>query len=79
VRYTGFAFSFNTANALLGGTIPLLATWLIHSTGSTLAPNHCDCVFIFLFPITNLQRSHPRGLDRDKFRFIALNQYAHAK
>ncbi|MGE8542518.1 MAG: MFS transporter [Acinetobacter sp.] len=38
IRYTGFAFSFNTANALLGGTIPLAATWMIHQTGSTLAP-----------------------------------------
>lgn len=36
VRYTGFAFSFNTANALLGGTVPLAATWLIQQTGNTL-------------------------------------------
>lgn len=38
VRYTGFALSFNTANALLGGTAPLVATWLIGVTHSTLAP-----------------------------------------
>ncbi|MBV7434670.1 MFS transporter [Cardiobacteriaceae bacterium TAE3-ERU3] len=38
VRYTGFAFTFNLANALLGGTAPLIATWLIDVTGSKLAP-----------------------------------------
>ena len=38
VRYTGFALSFNTANALLGGTAPFVATWLISRTGSTMAP-----------------------------------------
>ena len=38
VRYTGFAFSFNCANALLGGTAPLVATWLISSSGSKLSP-----------------------------------------
>jgi len=39
VRYTGFAFSFNTANALLGGTVPFVATWLIQQTANTLAPS----------------------------------------
>ncbi|BAU72089.1 MFS transporter [Metapseudomonas furukawaii] len=38
VRYSGFAFSFNTANALFGGTAPFLATWLIAETGDKLAP-----------------------------------------
>ena len=38
VRYSGFAFSFNTANALFGGTAPFVATLLIELTGSTLAP-----------------------------------------
>lgn len=38
VRYTGFAFSFNCANALLGGTAPLVATWLIGFSGSKLSP-----------------------------------------
>ena len=38
VRYTGFAVSFNMANALLGGTAPFVATWLISVTGSVLAP-----------------------------------------
>lgn len=38
VRYSGFAFSFNTANALFGGTAPFVATWLIAATGSKMAP-----------------------------------------
>ncbi|CAM2162928.1 MFS transporter, MHS family, proline/betaine transporter [Paraburkholderia sacchari] len=38
VRYSGFAFCFNTANALFGGTAPLVATWLIAATGNKLAP-----------------------------------------
>lgn len=38
VRFTGFAFSFNLANALFGGTAPFVATWLIYMTGSNLAP-----------------------------------------
>jgi MHS family proline/betaine transporter-like MFS transporter len=38
VRYSGFAFCFNAANALFGGTAPLVATWLIGVTGNKLAP-----------------------------------------
>lgn len=38
VRYSGFAFTFNAANALFGGTAPFVATWLIGATGSKLAP-----------------------------------------
>ncbi|MBF8757699.1 MFS transporter [Pseudomonas guariconensis] len=38
VRFSGFALSFNIANALFGGTAPFIATWLIQVTGSTLAP-----------------------------------------
>ncbi|MBA1203970.1 MFS transporter [Pseudomonas capeferrum] len=38
VRFSGFAFSFNTANALFGGTAPFIATWLIQLTGNKAAP-----------------------------------------
>jgi MHS family proline/betaine transporter-like MFS transporter len=38
VRYSGFAFCFNAANAMFGGTAPFVATWLIHATGNKLAP-----------------------------------------
>lgn len=38
VRFTGFAVSFNLANAVFGGTAPFIATWLIWATGSAMAP-----------------------------------------
>lgn len=38
VRYTGFALSFNMANALFGGSASFIATALIAATGSNLAP-----------------------------------------
>ena len=37
-RYSGLALSYNLAVALCGGTTPLVATWLVSVTGSTLAP-----------------------------------------
>ena len=33
VRYTGLAFSYNMSITIFGGSLPLLATWLIHFTG----------------------------------------------
>lgn len=38
VRYSGFAVSFNLSNAIFGGTAPFVATVLIASTNSDLAP-----------------------------------------
>jgi MHS family proline/betaine transporter-like MFS transporter len=38
VRFSGFAFSFNFANAVFGGTAPFIATWLIQLTGNKMAP-----------------------------------------
>nr|WP_237089974.1 MFS transporter [Nesterenkonia sp. PF2B19] len=38
IRYTGFAVSFNSANAFFGGTAAFVATLLISVTGSALAP-----------------------------------------
>ena len=38
MRYTGFALSFNLANAIFGGTAPMISTWLIAVTGSTMSP-----------------------------------------
>lgn len=38
VRYTGFALSFNLANAIFGGSAAFVATSLIEVTGSNLAP-----------------------------------------
>jgi MHS family proline/betaine transporter-like MFS transporter len=38
VRFSGFAFSFNLANAVFGGTAPFVATWLIQLSGNKMAP-----------------------------------------
>lgn len=38
VRYSGFAVSFNVGNAVFGGTAPAIATMLIATTGSAIAP-----------------------------------------
>jgi MHS family proline/betaine transporter-like MFS transporter len=37
-RYTGVAIGYNMAQALLGGTAPLVATALIHVSGNEVAP-----------------------------------------
>ncbi len=38
VRYSCFALSFNSSNALFGGTAPFIATFLIAATNNTFAP-----------------------------------------
>ncbi|QKJ87130.1 MFS transporter [Paramixta manurensis] len=38
VRYSCFAISYNLSVSLLGGTAPLINTWLIEKTGMTLIP-----------------------------------------
>lgn len=38
VRSTGLAITYNFAVALFGGTSPLIVSWLIHVTGSPMAP-----------------------------------------
>ncbi|MET3717370.1 MFS family permease [Pseudomonas sp. PvP001] len=37
-RYTASAITYNIAYTLFGGTAPLVATWLIDHSGSSLAP-----------------------------------------
>lgn len=38
IRYSSFALSFNTSNAIFGGTAPFVATFLISITHNTFAP-----------------------------------------
>jgi MHS family proline/betaine transporter-like MFS transporter len=37
-RYSGIATAYNGTLAVLGGTTPLVATWLVSETGYVLAP-----------------------------------------
>ena len=38
VRYSGFALSFNLANAIFGGSASFISFWLIDATGNAIAP-----------------------------------------
>jgi MHS family proline/betaine transporter-like MFS transporter len=38
VRCTGVSIAYNLAIGIFGGTTPLIAAWLIHSTGDPIAP-----------------------------------------
>ncbi|SDR48938.1 MFS transporter [Paraburkholderia tuberum] len=38
MRYTGSAITYNLAYTIFGGTAPLVATWLIGTTGNNLSP-----------------------------------------
>ena len=38
VRYSGVALAFNVSFTVFSGTAPLIATWLISSTGSSISP-----------------------------------------
>ncbi len=40
VRYSGMGIAFALAAAVVGGTTPYMATWLISATGSPLAPGY---------------------------------------
>jgi MHS family proline/betaine transporter-like MFS transporter len=37
-RLSGYSISYNTGMAVIGGSTPIIATWLINQTGFTLAP-----------------------------------------
>ena len=61
VRYSGFALSFNSANALVGGTAPLVATWLIKVTGTAIAPAfYLTCISVLALGAMCASRSIAR-------------------
>jgi MHS family proline/betaine transporter-like MFS transporter len=37
-RLSGYSISYNTATAVIGGSTPIIVTWLINQTGFILAP-----------------------------------------
>ncbi len=49
-RYTGISFAYNIVNGFLGGSIPLLCTWLVIHTHSELAPG----IYVTLYAIITL-------------------------
>ena len=53
VRYTGIGLSYNISAALFGGTVPLVATWMIAESGYQTAPAFylMACMLITLFAL----------------------------
>lgn len=47
IRFTCIGFSFNITDGVIGGIIPLFATWLTKSTGQ-------EAAFVILFPVSAL-------------------------
>jgi MHS family citrate/tricarballylate:H+ symporter-like MFS transporter len=40
IRTTGFSLAYSLATALFGGFTPLVATWLIETTGDKASPGY---------------------------------------
>ncbi|WP_172135306.1 MFS transporter [Adlercreutzia sp. ZJ473] len=57
VRYSGFALSFNLANAIFGGSASYISFWLISVTGSDIAPAFY-MVFIAVIALVAMIASH---------------------
>lgn len=68
VRYSGFAFSFNLANALFGGSASYISFALIEATGDAIAPAYY-MVGISLIAFIAMVLSHEHtGLDLSEVR-----------
>ena len=50
IRYTSIGIGYNFSVALLGGTAPVIATWLIEKTGNLLSP----AFYIMFFAVVSL-------------------------
>ena len=57
VRFSGFAFSFNLANAIFGGSASYISFFLISLTGDNLAPAYY-MVVISLIALVAMIMSH---------------------
>jgi MHS family proline/betaine transporter-like MFS transporter len=68
VRYSGFAFSFNLANALFGGSASYISFALIEATGDAIAPAYY-MVGVSLVAFIAMVLSHEHtGLDLSEVR-----------
>ena len=57
VRYSGFAISFNLANAIFGGSASYISFWLISVTGNDIAPAFY-MIFIAVLALVAMILSH---------------------
>ncbi|MGO3049270.1 MFS transporter [Staphylococcus casei] len=84
VRYRTLSWTFNIAVSIFGGTTPLVASWLVHETGSNLAPAFYLLAFsiiglivvVFLFKDTSkqsLKGSYPTVANEKEFEIAVEN------
>ncbi len=60
LRYSAMAIGYNFALAIFGGTAPLVATWLIKTTGNLAAPAwYLVAIAAITFVVTLTMRPHP--------------------
>ena len=50
LRYTGMGLGYNSATAILGGTAPMVATLLIHTTGIISFP----AIYLMFFAVVSV-------------------------
>jgi len=63
VRFSAMAIGYNVTLALVGGTAPLVATWLIKTTGHLTAPAwYLVVIAIVTFIVTLTVQPHPEEL-----------------
>ncbi len=59
IRFTGFAFTFNLANAIFGGSCSMICLWLVNTTGNQLAPGfYFICIAIIALIAIICSREH---------------------
>jgi len=61
IRYSGLSIGFNIGLAIFGGSCPLMATWLLETTGSSTAPAWYVMLFAVFALITSIFISDKRG------------------
>ncbi|GAA4763726.1 MFS transporter [Citricoccus nitrophenolicus] len=73
VRYTASGLCYNVTYAIFGGTAPYLATWLVASTGNSLAPAiYVSVVAVASLVIVSLAIRETAGRPLRRFRDEAL-------
>jgi MHS family proline/betaine transporter-like MFS transporter len=65
-RLTGYSLAYNIGAGVVGGTTPLVATWLISITGNSFAP----CFYLMGWSVICLVAL---GLMRDRSREPLMN------
>ena len=62
LRYSAMAIGYNITLALFGGTAPLVATWLIKTTGNLAAPAwYLVVIAAVTFIVTLTVQPHPEN------------------